>query len=248
MNFERRSSRYTLDQNGAPFLISEKPDMLAFLSKPRFRVYLNEARGDAELAFRLYRWNIVLSESLLMPFHFVEVGVRNAMSQLLYDRTGANWPMLARDKRHWPKGLNGNPVPALHPKVQMEIEKTREKLAKRKRSLERVTPDCVISQLTFGFWVKLLSSDFKKSLWTGGVRKPVFRHAPEHVDREEAYAALDEIRIMRNRLAHHEIIFTKGPTKVYERIEEVCGWLNPDIAHLIRTTSDFRKVHGGRPT
>jgi|TARA_R110001583_G_C5649619_1_gene408608 hypothetical protein len=192
----------------------------------------------------LYWWNIVLSESLLMPFHFLEVALRNRLSDLLYARTNVAWPLIALGERSWVNQVN--PIPGLPATPQWEIEKTRTNLIRNSRG-RAVTADCVISQMMFGFWIKLFNRDYDQFVWTGGVRSRVFPYAPSTVDRNYARQRLEDLRVMRNRIAHHEIIFTKRPVAMNDLIEKICGWIDPDLHHLVRTTSDFRKVNGGRP-
>jgi hypothetical protein len=62
------------------------------------------------LAFKLYWWNIVLSESLLMPFHVLEVALRNRLSDLLYARTNVAWPLIALGERSWVNFVRVNQV------------------------------------------------------------------------------------------------------------------------------------------
>ncbi len=243
MNFSRQANPYLLDRNGQNFVFAQAQALKEMLSQPRMAVYIREANGDPELAFRLYRWNIILSESLLMPFHFLEVAFRNRLSDLLFARTNVNWPMVAFGDRSWQQNIN--PIPGFPATPQWEIEKTRNKLNGNSRRV--VTADCIISQMMFGFWVKLFNADYDQFLWTGGVHPKVFPHAPANVDRNYARRKLEELRIMRNRIAHHEIIFTKRPVATNDLLEEICDWMDPDLHHLVRTTSDFRKVNGGRP-
>jgi hypothetical protein len=179
-----------------------------------------------------------------MPFHFLEVALRNRLAKLLDARTGTAWPLISMGQRSWVNQVN--PVPGFPAQAQWEIEKTRNKLSSNALG-NPVTADCVISQMTFGFWVKLFNMNYDQFLWTGGVRVKVFPYAPAVVDRNRARKSLEGLRVMRNRIAHHEIIFTKRPVAINDRIEELCGWIDPDLEHLVHTTSDFRKVHGGRP-
>ncbi|WP_340151878.1 hypothetical protein [uncultured Sneathiella sp.] len=244
MNFSRQAGPYLVDGNGQDFVFAQAQGLKDLLSAPRMAVYIREAKGDPELAFCLYRWNIILSESLLMPFHFLEVALRNRLSDLLNARTNVSWPILSTGQRSWLNGVN--PIPGFPAKPQWDIEKTRNKL--NRRTVGRaVTADCIISQMMFGFWVKLFNHNCDQFLWTGGVRSNVFPYAPANVDRNYARQQLEDLRIMRNRIAHHEIIFTKRPVAINDLIEEICGWMDPELYHLVRTTSDFRKVNGGRP-
>ena len=59
------------------------------LSPQRIGRYLPAARGDKQLAFRLYLWNLRLCEAFYLPCHFCEVAIRNGLHEALKARFGS---------------------------------------------------------------------------------------------------------------------------------------------------------------
>jgi len=53
---------------------------------------------------------------------------------------------------------------------------------------------------------------------------------PIPVARANAFSALEAIRKLRNRIAHHEPIFTRNIADEYQRLHDVIGWRNTTAA------------------
>ena len=94
-----------------------------------------------------------------------------------------------------------------------------------------------MSGLSFGFWVSLLGeggcldaggdsrADFEATLW-----RPALRRAFPHrtaLSRRQAYKPLNNLRKLRNRIAHHEPIFERRLLDDHQRILDVTGWISP---------------------
>lgn len=72
--------------------------------------------------------------------------------------------------------------------------------------------------------------------------KPALRGAFPYrasLTRKQAHSPLDHLRVLRNRIAHHEPIFRRHLSRDHERILEVTGWISPGtrewIEHHSRT-------------
>ena len=121
------------------------------LSEPRFSPYLRAADGDVEAALALYAWNLDASAAFLIPLHWTETAVRNAMHCRLRAMFGRpDWWTTA------PLDHNG----------QSKIQDARATLLRRGKDSHN--PDSIVAELTLGFWVSLL----------GGHR--VMHHEPIH--------------------------------------------------------------------
>ena len=91
--------------------------------------------------------------------------------------------------------------------------------------------------LSFGFWVSLLGSggrlesgrkaNYEMTLWRPALRQ-VFAHCAT-LTRRQAHGPLNDLRILRNRIAHHEPIFMRNLTADHARILEVTGWISPGV-------------------
>lgn len=96
MQVTRECRPYNVDRLGRDYKPGADPRFIKILSLSRFNVYLREANQDPDLAFRLYRWNMLLAETFLMPCHLLEVGLRNGLSRKMWARFGAEWPLTAK--------------------------------------------------------------------------------------------------------------------------------------------------------
>ncbi|HBV2140373.1 TPA: Abi family protein [Klebsiella variicola] len=121
-----------------------------------------------------------------------------------------------------------------------------------------ITPNRVISGLSFGFWTQLLTHYYEnkkgahKTLLWPHLTRTVFPHAPAQFNREEICNAFYRVKDLRNRLSHHEAIWKfhyddpstglpdyNNPVygvqascnllrKHYDDIIEMIGWMSPD--------------------
>ena len=191
------------------------------LSPERLSTYVRAVPDqDKEQAVRLYIWNVALSSAFYGVLQGLEVTLRNAMHNRLSANYGAAW--------------YENPRAGLDDGGMRRVESLKTYLAQSSR--QRVTPAQIVAGLSFGFWVSLLGNggriaklnrkaNYEMILW-----RPALRYAFPHVrslTRKQAHAALDQLRILRNRIAHHEPIFNRDHMEDYGLILEVTGWISP---------------------
>lgn len=198
------------------------------LSTERMATYLTEAAGNKSLATALYFWNCQLAESLQTPLHFLEVVIRNAMHGSLKGPFGDDW--------------YDNASVGLTSTLQDMVAKAKLLISGYGKTV--TTPD-VISTVTFGFWVYLLTNRYETSLW-----RPFLRHAFPYASRplrKEIHDKLDQIRLFRNRIAHHEPIFNKNPDEIHKDIVEIIGWTIADLDRVVMYNSTFPALWTKRP-
>ena len=191
------------------------------LSRERLSTYLRAVPdADKEQAVCLYVWNIALSSAFYGVLQGLEVALRNAMHKRLSAAYGGAWYENRRI--------------GLDDRCTERIQRVKERLAQSGR--ERVTPPQVVAGLSFGFWVALLGqggyiaelnrkANYEMTLW-----RPALRHAfprRRSLNRKQAHAALEQLRILRNRIAHHEPIFNRDHVNDYGLILEITGWISP---------------------
>lgn len=200
------------------------------LSPERLSTYLRAVSdGDTEQGVRLYVWNIALSSAFYGVLQGLEVALRNAMHKRLSVAYGRAWYENRR------VGLDDG--------CMERVQSVKKGLVRSDG--KRVPPAQMVAGLSFGFWVALLGkggwnsewnrkANYEMSLW-----RPALRHAFPHrriMNRKQAHAALDQLRILRNRIAHHEPIFNRDLRDDYRQILEVTGWISP-------TTSEWLDRH-----
>jgi hypothetical protein len=175
--------------------------------------YLAACRPDANedvtvAALRLYRWNVELSAALMVPIHLCEITVRNAASDALEAVYGPQWP--------WSPGLRQaltNPLHGYRPRQDLIDTASAHSTAGK-----------VVAELKFAFWESIFTSRHDTRLWTPHLRR-VFPNVDNSIPvgqvRSDIRARLGHIRILRNRIAHHEPIFGRPIVDHFGRIRSL---------------------------
>jgi len=171
---------------------------------------------------KLYIWNIQISAAFWGGFHFLEILLRNAIHQKLseYSQSGAWWE---------------TDLP-LH---QSDRDYMYEAVAKLNNQKKPTAPDRVITQLHFGLWVGLFARAYHASLWLGNLEEifPNFKGS-----RQEIHIALESLRKLRNRIAHHESIYLRDLSSDFESLCSIIGYMDLDTANLVKSLSKVKEV------
>ena len=193
-------------------------DLEASLSRERISTYLDAAQGNREQTVRLYTWNTAVSAAFYGPLQGLEVALRNAMHRQLAERYGPTW----YDNSN--AGLDTGALDRVH-RATSELQR-----AGHEKNASRIVP-----ALSFGFWVSLLGrggyiesdrkANYEMTLWRPALRRAFLHCAP--LTRRNAHGPLNALRILRNRIAHHEPIFARDLAEDYERILTTAGWISP---------------------
>ncbi|MEO3972906.1 hypothetical protein [Streptomyces sp. CAU 1734] len=194
-------------------------------SRPRLSRYVVAAQGDPQTAVRLYWWNITACAALYGPLHCLELALRNALHDRLseaYNR--ADWWETAPLDHH-----------------------ARRLVAEARRKCERrgtvPTSDAVIAELSFGFWVSLLSRGYDRSLWV-----PTLHRAFPLLDepRRQLHDGLSSLVLMRNRIMHHEPVHHRDLAADHAKIYRMLGYLSPELAVEAKARDRFPEVLADR--
>lgn len=193
--------------------------IISKLSDARLSKYLYWSKDDKDLAIKLYEANTKVSESLYTPLQNLEVLIRNEFHRLLSESYGDEWyenPMLIKSKQ-------------------------KERIDKAKETLKtNITPDRVVAELSLGFWVNLLNRHME-DLWRKCLHK-AFIESEYKLIRKDAHAELERLRILRNRIAHHEPIIHKPYTDNYNKIIEIISWICMDCSEWTESISNTEEV------
>ena len=172
-------------------LMKREIDILSeAFSSQRLKKYMNLYNGDEEKVVAHYKANLALAESLYSSLSVFEVTLRNALSRELERMTG---------RKDWYSAFPSNPIlKSLANEVTVAIRH----ISQRK---EKVSPDKIIAELTFCFWVSLLNSEYELTLWKG--LRLAFPHMPKKDrKRKNISSPCNALRKLRNRVFHHESI------------------------------------------
>lgn len=196
-----------------PFSPDEIHELPLIISAPRFATYLQAMANDRVKALELYEWNLSLSAALIVPLQVCEVAVRNGVAEAIERVHGANWP--------WNNGFIRS-LP--RPRGPFRYNPAND-LQTCAASLP--TTGKVIAELKFAFWETLFTVGQDSRIWNPHFRA-CFPGAPLAQTiaqcRATAHADLRIIRLLRNRIAHHEPVFTRNIADDYQRIHDMIAW------------------------
>lgn len=195
------------------------------LSLERFGRYLAWAGGDRARALELYALNTGLSEALYTPLQMLEVALRNRTHSVL---SAARHPRWFEDE-----GFLAAPNQA---------GQVVEALAELARDKKEPTPGRVVAALTFSFWTAMFGTAYE-DLWQQDLHRIARREDGKNLRRKDFSGPLTPIRILRNRIAHHEPILGWDLPKHHGALLRLTGWLSPVAAAWCRSLDRFDQVH-----
>jgi hypothetical protein len=145
--------------------------------------------------------------------HANEVALRNAVNRALESQFGVQWPYSQGFLRMLPAHERKN------------FETSRGKLEKT-RGVQRLSTGEVVAGQTYYFWVSMLTSRFEQRMWQREFARS-FPEAPPNVDRAVVHAIAEQIRLLRNRIAHHEPLLGYNLAGAHQRAVAMIRWISP---------------------
>jgi hypothetical protein len=205
--------------------------IIAALSPERLASYGRATADDDAAAVRLYAWNLAASGALYEALSVAEVVLRNALSAQLTVHHG-DLP------GHW----YDDPRDVLTEEAHTDIAVARARVRKK---CHPETPGRVAAELGFGFWKFLLARRYESTLWTGHLR-----HAFPHLrpqKRATVHAAVDDLHLLRNRVAHQEPIHGRDLNRDVVTLYRLLQWIDPDVRIWAVSLSRLPHVLAARP-
>jgi hypothetical protein len=198
------------------------------VTRERLTRYLGATKQDISRALELYEYNVQLSEVLYGLLHGLEVTIRNAEHHALTDSYGT------------PACYDLAP---LSPYWQDQLAKSKAKPGAGGK------PGKVVAELTFGFWIDLISKPNHNVLWIGRRLRTAFPHTK--LDQPAIHQRLKTVQLLRNRISHHEPILTSA-NALYNgdgvitlvQLLECVEWVCPETAQWIK--AQFRYAEAER--
>lgn len=202
------------------------------VSPERLASYRARSDGDLITAIELYRWYGELSGAMMETLGHVEVLLRNALAV----RMAARQQRLGRSLS-WLE----DPTFGLDQRARDDIVKAQQRV----RAEGKPTSDGqVISELSFGFWRFMLARRYQGQLWpdlaTG------FPHAPSR-RRQLIEDPVVRLHKLRNRLAHHQRVWSEPVAARLEDCLLLTGYIDPAVRDWIASTSPVSAVLAARP-
>ena len=202
------------------------------LSTERLDAYAVRKPGvvdDPAATLARYLLNMALCESLYSPLQLCEIALRNAIHHHASS-------LMARED--WFDDARFQ----LTPWAASEIAKAKAQIIKSKKT---VTAGRVVAELNFGFWTSLFEDHYEKQTpFLPSAFKVVFPRLPKSLHkRKERKADLEKIRILRNRVFHHErIVHWKDLDTQHQLILDVISWISPELRQMADALDRFRAV------
>lgn len=195
------------------------------ISAVRFTRYLRTAGNDPVKALELYRWNSFLAHSLYWPIQTLEVAARNSISTVLTNRFGRDWHVAGKFLRQLSRE---------------DTAKLRDAIARQRRERRlQPTVDMIVADLPFGFWTSMLTRHYERPLVWNRNLSVAFPHMPDGLTQTSIHGPMERIRILRNRIAHHEPIFDRRLDLAYGEILRSLEWICPASRWYVEQTSLF---------
>ena len=200
-------------------------DLEQALSTERFGRYLTWAAGDRARAVELYTLNTRVSESLYTPLQMLEVALRNRIHTVLADARHERW---FEDKDF-----------LLSDRQPQQLAKAIEDIRANKKE---PTPGRIVFELTFSFWTAMFGTDYEV-FWQQTLHEIAQRPDGKGVRRKDFSVPLTPIRVLRNRIAHHEPILEWDLAKHYTNMVALTEWLSPAAAAWCNSHCRFNEVY-----
>jgi hypothetical protein len=199
-------------------------DMEAALSLERFARYVAWAGGDREHALALYTLNTQVSEALYIALQTLEVSLRNRIHAAMSEAHGEHW---FED--------------AALIKVAHQLAQVADAKAELEEAGKEPTPGRVIAALSFSFWTAMFSPDYE-NLWRSVLHKTAKRDG-KGLARKDLSRPLTQIRLLRNRIAHHEPILHWDLRRHHRAVRELTSWLSPPAYDWSQPLDRFDQVY-----
>ncbi|HYO48524.1 MAG TPA: Abi family protein [Chloroflexia bacterium] len=201
-------------------------NLYSTISRQRLAPYNKSPDAHSQLdVLALYMYNAALSEALYPALQNLEVGLRNRMSTALASELGSERWMIDHIDKFRNNDDDGG--------EQKVIKSVCLKLAKEKKPMQAGT---IIAALHFGFWHALTHPDYEKAgiLWPGSIEY-IFPSMPSKIrTRKFVRDRLDMLRVLRNRVFHHEPIWNLNVDGVdldahHKKLLDAIGWIDPEL-------------------
>ena len=216
------------------FTPEEMSRLASTISAPRLGRYIRTCGGDVPNALRLYQWNLEVSAAFFLPLQMLEVSLRNAVAEAIEAAYGPNWT----HSRSFMFSLSA-------PRKAFNSHQHLTKTAAR-----QAVPSKVIADLNFVFWQKMFVRSHDAALWQPHLRT-VFPCVESDRTVQQIRGAfhddLETLRILRNRVAHHEPIFERDLRHDLHLIDTLIGYRCQHTVNWMRRIEQVSALLSRRP-
>jgi hypothetical protein len=212
-----------------------RPDQVtAWISDARFHAFLEASGRDHDRAVALYNWNAEVSDAFLEVLYHLEILLRNAIDH--------QFPATASDAS---LSICVADVWLCDPDLITDESRERVNEAIQRLTIEDrpATRGRVIASLSFGFWRALFGGRYE-DLWRSHLRG-AFPNGNGR--RRQINSLVSSIGRFRNRVAHHEAIFSLDLKKKHCEQLELARLIDDEAGLYITALSRVDKLLLERP-
>ena len=200
------------------------------LSRERLIPYLVAVGHHEKAAIDLYAWSMRLSESFYPLLSVTEVALRNAVANRIREIHGDTW---------WEsKDFHD----AIGKTAKGTVLRSRNQRLSEKKY---VTHGCMVAELTFGFWTKMLLPKHETKYWSP--LHDVFPTLPSSISLADLERRCQDVTILRNRIFHHEPLLGREITRDFAETLELVSWIDPRLSAWIKPQLRIMAVLRERP-
>lgn len=177
------------------------------LSEPRLGPYLTAAGGKIRRALELHDWNGTVASSAFGALEILEVVARNGFNDALVARYGPEW---------WRPDA-GTFL------QERSLDQAVEAIDRYEDPPQRLSTDKFVSEMSFGFWTALVARRYDQQ-WRDALHRAFVGKPPARKRVQKQMYRLNEIR---NRIAHHEIIWSRDLARFRVDTEDLLSRIAP---------------------
>lgn len=171
----------------------------------------------------------------MVPIHILEVAIRNAVADAIAATHGPQCPWNAAFVRSLPGWSGGHYSP------RQDFVST---------AGQQPTTGEVIPELTLAFWESMLTARLDGKVWDLQL-VPVLPNLPATVplrrSRNAVRSELGQIRVLRNRIDHHEPIFRRTIADDLERMRTLVGYRSAEMRDWMDSVESVTTLLAARP-
>jgi hypothetical protein len=223
--------------------LTVRPEILAgivsSLSHDRFESYRESSDQDDVDVVARYAWNVAMCAALYPLLNVFEVTLRNRLFQLV----NSKYPSGSRPHNTIPCWLDFS-TPIITSREVRTVERAKKQLpTPRNGQARHATTARLVAQLTLDFWVFLFHEPYESghpgavaNLWPKLLKSVFPSMAPADRVLTSTLASLEEIRVLRNRVFHHEPIWGSNVLDEATRLVQYTHAMQKEVGTLVRAT------------
>ncbi|MDC7860718.1 Abi family protein [Pantoea ananatis] len=199
------------------------------LSQSRMSTYDAAVLNGKSSALDLYLWNAQVSAALFSSLQICEVVIRNAVSDALEKIYGERWPWNSTFETSLPYGR------------QQDLLKARG---------DAQTTGHVIAELNFYFWQQMFTNRHYGRIWSTHIERlfpNMEKGMAKQAKRIYIHEELEHVRNLRNRIAHHEPIFSRDLESDFERVLNLIEIKCSGSAKWLMQNNMFTSIYARKP-